>query len=237
MAPSKRLAAFNVVLAFALAGTAASQQAGPRPFWPEIQAFMGRGPVTRCCRLPHAVCRLVQHTPLARSRRRYATQKDRTAWLRRRSYRARAPLLRCANPPSPPTGNRALCGRERYLRLAPRRPQVVADLGSLIEIKRRTLGATPVYYIAIKPSIRRWHEFPRQAQANAMIKTLAESNRDLIFIDVVRLMLQGGRPRNIFKADGLHMNRSGYSLWARAINAALDKTDGSALSPCQKKPN
>ena len=52
---------------------------------------------------------------------------------------------------------------------------VLADLEAFLQMKRKALGATPVYFISIKPSIYRWQEYPVQQQANALVKQLAEA--------------------------------------------------------------
>ena len=69
-----------------------------------------------------------------------------------------------------------------------------------------------------------------------MIKDLAAARRDLVFIDIVSVMLEGGRPKMIFEPDGLHLNRSGYALWAQAITSALDHAVASTSSHCREKP-
>jgi lysophospholipase L1-like esterase len=38
---------------------------------------------------------------------------------------------------------------------------------------------------------------------------------------VVAPMLDKGKPKELFVADGLHMNREGYVIWTRVVKAAL----------------
>ncbi len=115
--------------------------------------------------------------------------------------------------------------------------RVLSELNALLESKARTLGATPVYYISIKPSLQRWHEFATQTRANTMIKNLAATRADLVFIDVVQVMLRDGQPRGIYVADGLHLNRTGYRLWAQAVNKALDTAAVATPLHCRRTPN
>jgi len=112
---------------------------------------------------------------------------------------------------------------------------VVEDLQTLLLRKRQSLGSAPVYFIAIKPSPARWDQFARQAEVNALIKTLAQVYDDLIFIDVVPAMLEAGRPKPIFLPDKLHMNADGYALWARIIGDALLQHDAPIASYCKGK--
>jgi lysophospholipase L1-like esterase len=89
--------------------------------------------------------------------------------------------------------------------------------------KRATLGRTPVFYISAKPSKLRFEQFGRQTELNNAIRDLATTSADLVFIDVVPSMLSGGRPRDIFVEDGLHMNAAGYVIWRGLVRQALAK--------------
>lgn len=111
---------------------------------------------------------------------------------------------------------------------------VLTDLKSLLKLKTQSLGAAPVYFIAIKPSLYHWEKFARQTHANALIKRLAETRDDLVFVDIVPLMLKNGKPKRIYMADGLHMNRDGYALWAKALNGALDRSGVPTASHCRQ---
>lgn len=118
---------------------------------------------------------------------------------------------------------------------AGRRPKdVLASLERLMAVKRRALGATPVHYIAIKPSPRRWHEFERQSLANALIKRLAAATDDLVYVDIVGAMLDNGRPKQIFLADKLHMNRAGYRIWTKVVRRALAASGVREVQHCRQ---
>jgi lysophospholipase L1-like esterase len=99
--------------------------------------------------------------------------------------------------------------------------QVIADFDTFMELKEKALGETPVYFISLKPSRKRYTQFPLQSEVNAAIRRRAAERNDLHFIDVVPLMLNGGRPKDIFLPDDLHMSRVGYLLWTQAVRAAL----------------
>jgi len=109
---------------------------------------------------------------------------------------------------------------------------VLANIKYFLELKRQSLGYTPLYFISIKPSHARWRQFARQAEANSLIKKLAEINRDLVFVDVVDIMLKAGRPKPVFLPDGLHMKRRGYALWAKVLNRAFTNSAATAAPYC-----
>jgi lysophospholipase L1-like esterase len=99
--------------------------------------------------------------------------------------------------------------------------QVAADFDTFMKLKSHALGDTPVYFISVKPSKLRFAELSLQTQLNDAIRARVATRSDLHYIDVVSPMLDRGRPRDIFIADGLHMNRAGYQLWAPIVRSAL----------------
>jgi lysophospholipase L1-like esterase len=98
---------------------------------------------------------------------------------------------------------------------------VVADFDAFMARKTRALGDTPVYFISVKPSKRRFSELAFQTQVNNAIRARAAKRPDLHYVDVATLMLEGGKPKDIFGPDDLHMNRAGYAIWTGAVRAAL----------------
>lgn len=100
---------------------------------------------------------------------------------------------------------------------------VVAAFRDFMALKRRALGKTPVYFISLKPSRLRMAQMSDQAEVNGAIATIARRARDLEFIDVAPEMLENGAPRDLYVADGLHMNAAGYAIWTRLVNEALTR--------------
>jgi lysophospholipase L1-like esterase len=100
-------------------------------------------------------------------------------------------------------------------------PRVVADFDAFLALKTKALGPTPVYFISVKPSKARFEQFALQTQLNDAIRARARARSDLHYIDVVPAMLENGRPKEIFEADGLHMTAAGYAIWTRLVRAAL----------------
>lgn len=99
--------------------------------------------------------------------------------------------------------------------------RVFSDFRRFMTLKSRAIGDVPVYFISLKPSKLRFDQRDRQSQVNALVKRLARQQRDLHFIDVVPAMLDKGRPRPIYREDGLHMTEGGYRLWTDLIRPAV----------------
>lgn len=101
--------------------------------------------------------------------------------------------------------------------------QIYADFQTFMKLKTEALGQTPVWFISLKPSKARFEMLPDMQKVNARVKAMADRRDDLAFIDVVPTMLkEDGAPKDIFRADGLHMTPEGYKLWTPLVEAALD---------------
>jgi len=99
--------------------------------------------------------------------------------------------------------------------------RVVADFDAFMARKTQALGDTPVYFISVKPSKSRFAQFAMQTQFNEAVKSRLSRRPDLHYLDVVTPMLQDGKPKDLFVADGLHMGPEGYAIWTRIVRAAL----------------
>jgi lysophospholipase L1-like esterase len=99
---------------------------------------------------------------------------------------------------------------------------VAADFARFMDLKTKALGATPVWFISVKPSKLRWAQLAQQARVNAAVRAQAAKRKDLHYIDVVPAMIAGGKPKQIFIADGLHMTPDGYVLWTTAVRPVLE---------------
>lgn len=87
---------------------------------------------------------------------------------------------------------------------------------------------TKIYFMSVKPSIKRWHRWPSFCEANTMLREFCETDSRLAFIDVGKGMLgEDGKPLpGIFTKDNLHMNRKGYEIWRDIVRAALIPAEG-----------
>jgi lysophospholipase L1-like esterase len=81
------------------------------------------------------------------------------------------------------------------------------------------LPATRIYVISIKPSPARADLWPKMTQTNDMLRDACTADPRLEYVSVVEGMLgPDGKPRpELFRADHLHMNASGYAVWRDAV--------------------
>ncbi|MGH2643818.1 MAG: GDSL-type esterase/lipase family protein, partial [Chitinophagaceae bacterium] len=84
---------------------------------------------------------------------------------------------------------------------------------------RKHLPKTEVTYVSIKPSPSREQFFPVMQFANWEIQQFLKREPHATFVDVWHLMLDDhGQPvKSLFGPDMLHMNKTGYDIWAKAI--------------------
>ncbi|GAB3240767.1 SGNH/GDSL hydrolase family protein [Hymenobacter seoulensis] len=100
--------------------------------------------------------------------------------------------------------------------------QVYASFLAFEKLMRQNkkLRQTPVVFLSIKPSLARWALYPQMQEANRLIQQYIEQHpKHLRFVDVSTPMLgPNGKPRpELYLEDGLHMTRTGYDIWTRAL--------------------
>ena len=104
-----------------------------------------------------------------------------------------------------------------------RSPDRVSDeFKEFVARVRKDLPAMKIAFISIKPSPARWSLVKQMQSANEKIRTYIDSQKGLLYIDVFGPMLRDGEVRKeLFGADGLHMNAAGYKLWASIVRPYL----------------
>jgi len=116
--------------------------------------------------------------------------------------------------------------------------QVFHDYLAFVGAVHAALPKTQVVFIAIKPSIARWKMAPAMRRTNALVAAECAKRPWLEFVDVWRPMLAAdGRPqRELFRADGLHLSHSGYTLWSRLVLPYLTKSDFQRAGAAGREP-
>lgn len=103
-------------------------------------------------------------------------------------------------------------------------PQKVAETTRAFVAKvHESLPDCRIYFLSIKPSIKRWSMWPKMVEANKLIEEICAEDDRLTYIDVATVMLddEGQPQKNLFKEDDLHMTRDGYVLWRDQVRPVL----------------
>jgi lysophospholipase L1-like esterase len=105
-----------------------------------------------------------------------------------------------------------------------RTPQeVLGDFQQFVATVRKGLPQAKIAFISIKPSILRKNMLEQMRASNALIKSWLQKQKNVAYIDVFTPMLddQGQIRADLFVADNLHMNRTGYDIWTRVVGPYL----------------
>lgn len=106
--------------------------------------------------------------------------------------------------------------------------RVAQDFAEFAKKLHAALPETKLYFIAIKPSLKRWNLYPKMKTANQAIAKQCAADPQLTFVDIAPPMLgKDGKPiPELFAADGLHLSPAGYRIWTKAINESLGQSAG-----------
>ena len=101
---------------------------------------------------------------------------------------------------------------------------ILVGFKAFAEGVRASLPATRIAFISIKPSPSRVRLMRDISRANALVHAYVSTLPNTEFIDVFTPMLAAdGSPRpELFRADALHLNASGYELWRAVIAPYVD---------------
>jgi hypothetical protein len=93
----------------------------------------------------------------------------------------------------------------------------------IVEVARQHQPNSPVFIMEITPTEIRWKVWGRIRLANAMLRELALTTPNTIFVPTAEYFLTNqGLPRTeLFRDDKLHLNEKGYALWALILKSRL----------------
>lgn len=110
-----------------------------------------------------------------------------------------------------------------------RTPQEVAELFKrVVQQVREHHPDQPIFYIAVTPTGSRFSNWSEISRSNQLIAEVCRTEPSLHFIATASEYLdEQGRPRDeLFIKDRLHLNPSGYDLWASIIKQKLESVLG-----------
>jgi len=110
---------------------------------------------------------------------------------------------------------------------------VVDKFRLFVEKVHREQPQCRIYFLSLKPSIKRWNLWPIMQEANRLFAEECAKDERLMFVDVATGMLddQGYPKKELFKEDDLHMKREGYAIWRDALRPILMNAEGPFIRP------
>lgn len=103
--------------------------------------------------------------------------------------------------------------------------QVLELYKYVVKSLREKFPTTPITWLAISPSLKRWSVWDKITQANDLIKKYAESQPNLYYVDAGSNFLnkEGSPDSKYYVDDKLHYNDEGYKLWGMSIKESVKK--------------
>lgn len=101
--------------------------------------------------------------------------------------------------------------------------RVFSDFKTFVKSVRDRLPGTPIIFLAIKPSTKRWSLRPQAKDVNARVKDMTRDDDLLAYVETESTILgDDGQPRKeLFRDDGLHLNEKGYARWNELLRPVL----------------
>jgi hypothetical protein len=96
---------------------------------------------------------------------------------------------------------------------------------AVVKTVRRKFPDTPVFWIAITPTPRRWNVWTTVVRLNALIRDACKNEKKTYFIETETDFLDAeNQPKQeFFMPDSLHLNPAGYEIWTKIIKEELEK--------------
>ncbi len=105
--------------------------------------------------------------------------------------------------------------------------RVFADFRRIADRIATDFPDAELVFISIKPSKARWQVWPVMQEANRLVFAYAEGRERVRYADLATPLLDdGGRPKDVYLDDGLHLDARGYELWQAALAPYMKRSTG-----------
>jgi len=103
--------------------------------------------------------------------------------------------------------------------------QVFEYFKFIVQTLREKYPTMPITWLAISPSEKRWSKWDKVCEANTLIKSYCESEKNIYYINSGDKFLgEDGLPiTKYYKDDKLHYNEEGYKVWGDNIRKQVKK--------------
>lgn len=103
--------------------------------------------------------------------------------------------------------------------------EVAALFKNILKTIRKTHQGTPVFWIAVTPTVSRWKLWPEIVKSGNLIKNICDSKPNTYYIrtDFAFLNDKGEPIDEYFRDDKLHLTEKGYAVWTELIKEELHK--------------
>jgi len=100
--------------------------------------------------------------------------------------------------------------------------EVAGDYAEFLALVRGELPEADVWILSSKPSKLRWSKWGELQALDAELRALADADPRVRFVETGRTLLApDGRPDDVYRLDGLHLNAEGYRRWTAVLKPLL----------------
>jgi lysophospholipase L1-like esterase len=101
--------------------------------------------------------------------------------------------------------------------------EILGKFQAFVAKVHERLPETRIYFMAIKPSHKRWSKWPTMTKANRLVAAECARDKRLHYVDIARVLLDddGNVRREFFEDDDLHLNRTGYERLRDVVRPIL----------------
>lgn len=117
------------------------------------------------------------------------------------------------------------CGENDLSNDETKSKDVLKSFKKFSKYMKKNLPDTKVFFIAMKPTIRRWRYWQKLSEGNKKIEKFVNRKYNYYYIDTASKMLDEKNRvmQDIFIKDNLHMNPNGYAIWTEIIRPILEE--------------
>ncbi len=109
---------------------------------------------------------------------------------------------------------------------------VAKQLEQLAITLRKRAPQTKIFLASMKPSPTRWNNRRAQLGVDGRLRSFAQANVNIDFIDAGQVLLINGKPGPFYKEDGVHLSRRGYHRWGNKISQHLNFNFNNSADHC-----
>jgi len=100
--------------------------------------------------------------------------------------------------------------------------EVARDYTEFLALVHGELPETDVWILSSKPSKLRWSSWGELQALDTELRAMADADPRVRFVETGRTLLgPDGRPDDVYRIDGLHLNDEGYRRWTAVLKPLL----------------
>lgn len=109
---------------------------------------------------------------------------------------------------------------------------VAKQLEQLAATLQKRAPQAKIFLASMKPSPTRWNNRRAQVSVDGRLRSFAQANANIYFVDAGEVLLVNGKPGPFYKEDGIHLSPQGYRRWGNQISQHLNINFSDSTDHC-----